>query len=140
MKLSEIITKHHSKAKTDKLGYSWHMTGPSGAKHTENNYALVIVISEDVLKSARYREGDGVDISFGVNQMTLLLSPSHPFRLNVRNKTSNELQLKVATKGIEKVRPMLPLVRNLTNLEVLGTEVGKIHVRLPIVQQLNLGQ
>jgi len=140
MKLSEIVTNHNSKVKTDKVGYSWHMTGPSGATHTENNFALVIVISEDVLKAARYRDGDAVDIKFEATRMIILLAPSLRFRLNVRNKTSKERQLKVATRGIEKVRPMLPMVRTLTNLDVIGTEVGKIHVRLPINQQLNLGQ
>jgi len=116
------------------------MTGPSGATHTENNFALVIVISEDVLKAARYRDGDAVDVKFEATRMIIVLAPGLRFRLNIRNKTSKERQLKVATKGIEKVRPMLPMVRNLTNLEVIGTEVGKIHVRLPINQQLNLGQ
>jgi hypothetical protein len=138
MKLSELVTKHHPKTKNNQLAYSWHQSG--SADRTEDTHALVVVISADVLKSARYREGDAVDISFEGSRMTILLSPSNPFRLNVRNKNSTDLQMKVSGRGIEQAKAMLPMVRMITALEVLGTEVGKIHVRLPINQQLNLGQ
>lgn len=72
--------------------------------------------------------------------MTILLSPTYPFRLHLRNKGSKDQQIKVASLGIEKAKAYLPFVQVITKLEVIGTEVGKIHFRLPIYQQPNLGQ
>lgn len=129
MKLSEIVTPHTKGEMLKGVSYSWHCSG--GKKESNQHYAFVMNVCADVLKDARFRDGDKADLNFGADSIEIMLSPLMPFSLIPRFKNATSRTLKAAARGVENVMAVLPNRSRPVNLEVIKIEVGKITVRIP---------
>jgi hypothetical protein len=129
MKLSEIVNTHTKNETLKGVSYSWHCSG--GKKENNQHYAFVLSVSAEVLRDARFREGDNADLNFAADSIEIMLSPSMPFSLIPRFKNAKSRTLKASARGVENVMSVLPNRSRPVNLEIVKIEVGKITVKIP---------
>ena len=131
-KLSELVKSIQGVNRDALVSYAWHKSG--GGSRTKE--AFVLALSGEVLRQARFREGDTEDVEFGKTDMTINLGDGLPFSCTVRNKTTSQRQIKVSAMGIMTLQAILPNKGRTVTLDIIQIDIGKIRVRLPAESQI----
>lgn len=127
-KLSDLVKTIQGVTRTSVISYAWHK-----ANGNTDRFALVISLSNEALKQARFRDGDMCDVEFDESAltMTIVFGDKLPFSCCLKSKTSSQRHIKISSQGIEAAMCILPKRDTLFEMTILQFEVGKIHVRLP---------